>query len=261
MTVTSPDLSLSRWLAAADRRRSRARLCQHRIRPRLSLASEPLPRRPGTSSSGCGTRKALPAEEADWLRARVSEARGSCRRSPGAGGRASRGDPRYRRGARTSRQAARSCARQSFRASCAMCRQGRASAWRLRHVAGMERARFAGRGGARARSRSRRSGCSRKAIFTASENAAVTPAAGCSMIAARTTAGGGAKWRSAAIAPSSVDLRRGGVRLERRLASLILIPNLPVHVLTPCICSSPSHFQRRASAAPTGHIAPGGAEA
>ena len=106
-------------------------------------------------------------------------------------------------------------ARQSFRSSRAMRRQGRARAWRLlvplvsgacasspvEAALGPDHSR-------------RRSGCSRKAISTASENAGVTRAAGCSMIAARTTAGGGAKWRSAAIAPSSVDLRRGGVRLE-----------------------------------------------
>ena len=64
------------------------------------------------------------------------------------------------------------------------------------------------------RSRSRRSACSRKAIFTASGNAEATLAAGCSMIAARTTGGGGAKWKSAAIAPSSGASRRGGARLE-----------------------------------------------
>src|ERR1700729_1403026 len=64
------------------------------------------------------------------------------------------------------------------------------------------------------RSRSRPSGCSRKVIFTASGNAAATPAAGCSMIGARTTVGGGAKWKSGGIAPSKSASRRGGVRLE-----------------------------------------------
>ena len=141
-------------------------------------------------------------------------ARGSCRGSPGASDRASRGDTRYWRGARASRQAARSGARQSFRSPCAICRRGRACARNHVVPVALERSRFAGRsrlGSDRAR---RASACSRKAIFTASENARVTLAAGCSMIAARTTAGGGAKWRSAAIAPSSGDWRRGGAGLE-----------------------------------------------
>ena len=64
------------------------------------------------------------------------------------------------------------------------------------------------------RSRSQPSACSLKVIFTASENARATLAAGCSMIAARTTAGGGVRWGCAAIAPSSGDWRRGGAGLE-----------------------------------------------
>ena len=139
---------------------------------------------------------------------------GSCRGSPGASDRASRGDPRYRRGARAptpSRRKRRSrvsplsmrdlSPRPSSRP--ALCRAAGCGACALRR----SRPRWV-------RSRSRRSGCSRKAIFTASENAEATLAAGCSMIAARTIAGGGAKWKSAAIAPSSGASRRGGAGLE-----------------------------------------------
>ena len=149
--------------------------------------------------TGCGSA---------WPSARISP-RISC-----AGDRASRGDPRYWRGARTSRRAAgdtRSRASRLFMRDLSPRPSSRPALCRA-----------AGRGACAprrskprwVRSRSRRSGCSRKAIFTASENAAATLAAGCSMIAARTTAGGGAKWRSAAIAPSSGGSRRGGAGLE-----------------------------------------------
>ena len=60
--------------------------------------------------------------------------------------------------------------------------------------------------------------------FRASGNAAATPAAGCSTTRARTTAAGGAKWRSAAIAPSSGGSRRGGAGgLSGRLAVRLMV--------------------------------------
>ena len=101
-----------------------------------------------------------------------------------------------------------------FGSSRAICRPRRARAGRALLPLAMERARLAGRSGAGPDCARGGQACSRKAIFTASGNAAATPAAGCSMIGARTTAVDGAKWRSAAIAPSSGGSRRGGAGLE-----------------------------------------------
>ena len=111
---------------------------------------------------------------------------------------------------------------ESFRSSRAICRGGGAFAWRpfVSLAAGacvLRRSRLPW-----VRSRFRPSGCSPKAIFTASGNAAATPAAGCSMIAARTTADGGAKWRFAAIAPNSGGSRPGGVRLEASAGAFLI---------------------------------------
>ena len=149
MTVISPDLPLSRRIAGPDRRRSGARLRQHRIRPRLSLASESLSRRCRTSSSGCGTRRRCPWTDAGWLQTRVAKRADLAADLLAQAIALRERDPRYRRSAWASRQAARSGARQPVRPSRAMCRQGGARAWRLLMPLDMERARVARRGGAR----------------------------------------------------------------------------------------------------------------
>ena len=164
MTVTSARPPLSRWLAGPDRRRSRAQLRQHRIRPRLSLASEPFSRgrerrRVAAAREGVACRRGRLAADAR------GRAPGSRRGSPGD--RRSRFATRstisaWRSGIAPNRPKPRSPASPPFMRDVSPRPSSRPA---LRRVAGSGACALRRSKRRWVRSRSPRSGCSPKAIL------------------------------------------------------------------------------------------------